>query len=243
LPCYNEERNVQPLISEINRAISQSILYRIIAVNDGSEDDTANVLRRLLKEYPIQVIDHKKNFGLAAALRTGLNAALEHASEDDFIVTMDADNTHDPTTIKYMIKEMEEGAEIVVGSRYTKGGKQLNVPPHRILLSKICNFIISKILHIPLKDVTSNFRCYRASTLKKVAIKLGDKFIQSNGFDAPLEILFKTYLYAHAIVKEVPTTLHYGRKLGGSKLKLIQTIVNYLRLFHRLRNLQKRIQF
>jgi dolichol-phosphate mannosyltransferase len=238
LPCFNEERNLQSLVSKIDHALNRNILYQIIAVNDGSEDYTVNILRTLSKEYPIEVIGHERNMGLATALRTGLYAAIKHASDDDLIVTMDADNTHEPTTIVDMAREMEEGADIAVGSRYEKGGKQLNVPPYRILLSKTCNFIIGKIAWMPVKDATSGFRCYRASALKKPITILGDKFIQSRGFGVSLEILVKTYLCA-SVVKEIPTTLHYGRKLGDSKMNVFHTITEYLRLFRELRKWRK----
>lgn len=239
LPCFNEEKNLKSLIFGIDRAVNSRIPYMVIAVNDGSTDYTADVLRRLSKEYPLELIHHERNMGLASALRTGLNAAIHSASEHDMIVVMDADNTHDPRSIVDMVEELRKGAGIVVASRYVKGGKQLNVPFYRILLSRTCNLLISKIAKMPVKDATSGYRCYRKSALSKAIAILGDTFIESNGFGVSLEILIKTYLGGVAI-KEIPTTLHYGNKLGKSKMDLPRTFVDYFHLFRMLKKWQEK---
>jgi len=95
LPCYNEERNLEQLVAEISQAC-QDFNYKIVAVDDGSEDDTYRLLCTLRKNYPIVILKHEENRGLHEALRTLLLWIYHNAGESDYIVTMDSDLTHDP---------------------------------------------------------------------------------------------------------------------------------------------------
>ena len=231
LPCYNEEKNLEQLISNIHETIGQSIPYEVIAVNDGSTDHTEEVLKNLTGKYPLKMVRHDKNMGLAAAYRTTISAALANSSLEDIIITMDADNTQNPFYIKRMLNEVHNGIDIVIGSRYVDGGRQLNVPLHRAILSRVINFLIRKIAELPIKDATSGYRCYRASIIVTAVATYQSKFIESQGFEVPLEVLIKTCSCNSKVnVKEIPITLDYSRKAGKSKLKLIPTISLYLKL-------------
>lgn len=228
LPCYNEEDNIQPLIKAIHRVLYDRISYEIIAVDDGSTDNTQKLIQQVSNDYPIRILKHNTNRGLATALQTGLNEAIKLSSAEDLIVTMDADNTHDPKYIVDMMRAAKE-ADIVIGSRYIANGRQLNVPFHRIILSKTANFLIKKTMKLPVKDATSGYRCFKASTLKKLSIISKHNFIESKGFEVSLEILAKAF-YCNPTVKEVPIMLDYSRKESGSKMKMIPTIKRYLTL-------------
>lgn len=233
LPCFNEEKNLKPLIHSINNVLSPHLPYQIIAVNDGSIDRTKEILKDLSTEFPVKVLEHPKNFGLAAALRTGLIAAVEEAFDDDFVVTMDSDNTHNPKHVLDMLIAAEN-ADVVVGSRYIQGGAQLNVPLHRVILSKAVNFLIEKLFNLRLKDATSGFRCFKAGLLRQLHKKFGDGVIESEGFTASLELLLKTVTLG-GVVTEVPIFLDYGRKNGASKMRLFSTIFGYLTLLFRFK--------
>jgi len=228
LPCFNEEENVKPLVHSINEALKPQIPYKIIAVNDGSRDRTGEILKDLFADYPISVVEHETNMGLGAALRTGLLTAISEASDDDLIVTMDSDNTHDPEHVLDMLIAIEDAAaDVVVGSRYVDGGMQLNVSLHRTLLSRIVNLLIEKMFGLPVKDATSGFRCFRAGLLKRLYREFGDKIIEAKGFESSLELLLKA-VNSGGVVTEVPIVLDYGRKGGSSKMRLFSTIVRYL---------------
>ena len=86
LPCYNEARNLESLIKSIDESIGKQIPYKIVAVNDGSIDDTREVLIQLSSKYPIKVVDHSQNLGLAEALKTGFKAVIEEIEDDDYVV-------------------------------------------------------------------------------------------------------------------------------------------------------------
>lgn len=209
--------------------------YEVVAVNDGSTDDTDDILRDLSEKYPIKIIRHDKNMGLAAVYRTSIDTSIRDSLENDVIFTMDADNTQDPHYIVGMLKEVDNGTGIVIGSRYVNGGMQINVPFHRIVLSKIINFLIRKITQMPIKDATSGYRCYKASVLRTASSIFKDKFIESQGFEVPLEVLVKTYRSNSGVhIKEIPITLDYGKKVGKSKLKLFTTISLYVKLLRRI---------
>jgi dolichol-phosphate mannosyltransferase len=235
LPCFNEEENVRPLVHSISEALKPQIPYKIIVVNDGSRDRTSEVLKGLSADYPIRVVEHETNMGLGAALRTGLLAAVEEASDDDFIVTMDSDSTHNPKHVLDMLVAAGS-ADVVVGSRYVKGGMQLNVPLHRVILSKAINFLAGKLFQLPLKDATSGFRCFRADLLKQLRDTFRNSIIESSGFVASLELLLKA-VYSGGVVTEVPILLDYGRKGGTSKMRLFSTVISYLVLLFRYKRL------
>ena len=231
LPCHNEEQNLERLILSLHEALHTRGPYQVIAVNDGSTDNTGGVLYKLSEKYPIMVAEHERNGGLASAFRTGLGLAVEHASAEDLIVTMDADNTHDPKYIARLTEEAER-SEVVISSRYAKGGRQLNVPSYRVALSRILNLLIKALTRIPVNDATSGYRCYKASVLMEAMRIFGKKFIESKGFEVSCEILLKTYLCSGS-VKEVPNTLDYSKKLGKSKIRIMPTIFRYVLLLGR----------
>jgi len=162
-----------------------------------------------------------------------LNVQWNLKTLDDFVVTMDSDNTHDPKYVLDMLTAAEH-ADVVVGSRYVDGGAQLNVPLHRVILSRTVNLLIEKLFGLRLKDATSGFRCFRASFLKRLRNVFRDAIIESSGFTASLELLLKA-VASGGVVDEVPIFLDYGKKGGVSKMRLFSTVVGYLSLVFRYR--------
>jgi dolichol-phosphate mannosyltransferase len=233
LPCFNEEKNIKPLVHSINEVLKPHIFYKIIAVNDGSYDRTGEVLKDLSAEYPLEILRHETNMGLGMALKTGLLAAADEAINEDFIVIMDSDNTHDPKHVLEMLAAAKR-ADVVVGSRYVKGGAQLNVPLHRVILSKAVNLLIKKLFHLPVKDATSGFRCFRAQLIKRLFETFQNRIIESKGFESSLELLLKS-IHLGGIVTEVPIRLDYGLKGGGSKMHLMATIAKYFALIFKFK--------
>jgi dolichol-phosphate mannosyltransferase len=231
LPCFNEEQNIKSLVYSLDEVLRPKIPYKIIAVNDGSCDRTSEVLKDLSADYSVEILEHKVNMGLGVALKTGLLAAAEEALDDDFVVTMDSDNTHDPKHVLEMLAAAGD-ASVVVGSRYVPGGRQLNVPAHRVLMSKAVNLLVRKLFHLPVKDATSGFRCFRGDLLKRLRDTFGDRIIESDGFAASLELLLKA-VNSGGIVAEVPIFLDYGKKGGASKMHLFSTIFRYMILLLR----------
>ena len=189
---------------------------------------------RLSSKYPVKVVDHSQNLGLAEALKTGFKAVIEEIEDDDYVVFMDSDNTHNPRYIPLMINAAKK-FDLVIGSRYVKNGKQINVPYIRIFMSKAINYLIKLLLKAKVKDFTSGYRCFRASTIKTLYKTFGDHLIVSQGFEASFEVLLKA-LTCNFKVGEIPIVLDYGLKNGKSKMRLIPTILNYMRFLLGLKN-------
>lgn len=241
LPCYNEEENLKPLIHNIDAVLRHTIPYKVIVVNDGSQDNTKVLLKELSNQYPLIIEEHEHNQGLSEALSTGLETALTLSSDEDLIITMDSDNTHDPKYILDMITTAKDGADIVIGSRYASNGKQVNVPPFRVFLSKSVNLLIKEISRIPAEDLTSGYRCFRAHVVRKTKASFGSKLIESKGFEVSLELLAKTFLHCTTL-SEVPMLLDYGKKRGKSKMKLLPTIRRYLTLLLKVNKWRKQLE-
>jgi len=198
--------------------------YEIVAVDDGSTDDTLETLHSLSKEYPLTVLVHEQNRGLADAYRTLFQYITEHADPNDTIVMMDANSTHDPFKIVAMLHQHACKADVVVASRY-KGHEQ-GVPFIRRVLSKGINWLIQKLCQIPIEDCTSGFRCYRASVITRVLHGL-----EATGFEISAETLIKiAQLNPEPKLTEIPMLLRYDKKQSLSKMNLRHTIRAYLKL-------------
>ncbi|MFP8879007.1 MAG: glycosyltransferase family 2 protein, partial [Myxococcota bacterium] len=122
LPAYNEEQTLPLLLERTREAMEENqIDYRVIVVNDGSTDATAEAVDKMAASIPITRFDHESNRGLGDTIRTGLIHAIEGADDRDIIVTMDSDNTHTPGLIAAMVRGIREGNDVVIASRFRQG--------------------------------------------------------------------------------------------------------------------------
>lgn len=229
IPCYNEKSNLTQLMKDLHHSLSRISNFEIIVVNDGSSDGSDSILTKLAVKYPINLLHHDQNMGLSSTLRDGLLSAIAIAKANDLVITMDADNTHKSCYIQKMLEAINEGAEIVIASRYIKGGIQIGVTNNRIMLSKFANYILSFLSGLKIKDITSGYRCYRASVLKKGLEKYDSHFVDAKGFEVQAELMVKLGSLSTR-VREIPFELKYNEKQGKSKMPLFETINNYIQL-------------
>ncbi|MDI6869768.1 MAG: glycosyltransferase [Bacillota bacterium] len=235
LPAYNEEANLPVLLNKIADAMSAAGRpYRVVAVNDGSRDGTSAILRRHAERMPVEVITHLVNLGLPRTIVDGLRHAADRGSSEDIIITMDADNSHEPSYAPAMIDLVERGFDVVIASRYQPGAREVGLSLLRRFLSYAVNRMLAVLLPIPgVRDYTCGYRAYRAGMLKRLFEYYGDRVVESTTFSAMAEILLKTGTLG-ARAAEVPLVLRYDQKRGGSKMKVVATILDYLRLMARL---------
>jgi dolichol-phosphate mannosyltransferase len=213
LPAYNEEKalpNLLERLETLQRRSNGRILIWI--VDDGSIDNTANIARKRL------------------AGMSGILSVLEFATDDDVVIVMDADDTHDVNLIIPMIKDIESGADIVIASRFVLGGDQTTAPLFRRLLSRGAAFTFRTIFPINnVTDFTTGYRAYKVSLLSRARRRWGERLIEEQGFACMVELLLKLRYY-NPVIQELPLVLRYDRKRGRSKLKLTKTLLQYLKL-------------
>jgi dolichol-phosphate mannosyltransferase len=231
LPAFNEESTLPPLLYALREAMSENeIDYRVVIVDDGSTDGTAKVVEDLQAEMPITLIAHEHNRGLGDSIRTGLLHALEDSGDRDIIVTMDSDNTHTPGLIARMVRGIREGNDVVIASRYQPGAHVKGVPRYRRVLSTCASLAFRLLFPTPnVRDFTSGYRAYRAGVLKQAFATYGESFVGQSGFSCMVDVLLKLR-ELDAIMSEVPLVLRYDLKVGISKMLVLRTIRDTLRL-------------
>ena len=209
IPTYNELENVQRMADAI---IKLPHSFDILFIDDNSPDGTAQQIEKIIEQYPNRVFLEKRagKLGLGTAYIHGFKWSL--ANNYDFIFEMDCDFSHNPSDLVRMYKSIQKGHDLVIGSRYCRGGKVQNWPLKRILMSYFASVYVRLVLFINIKDTTAGFKCYRSSVLKK--IKLDNIPFKGYAFQvcmkyAALKNGFK--------VKEIPITF-VDREFGESKM-------------------------
>lgn len=238
-PIYNEEHNIQAVIPAVRKLMSEK-QYKIVAVNDGSSDGSGRVIKELMSR-DIIVEETRINMNIGAVFSLAIDRVLrESESDDDIMIIMESDQTSEVDLIKEIIKEIEErGNDIVIASRYQKGGGYRNFPIKRIIASRCANYFLKKVFPIKPEviDYTIFMRGYRVRVLRDSIECFGlPGLIQSHGFIANSELLIKTALFTKKI-KEVPFIYDYGRKIGKSKMNVIRTINEYFTFTQYMKNL------
>jgi dolichol-phosphate mannosyltransferase len=236
LPAYNEQEALGALLQAIRTALDDAPWpYKVVVVDDGSQDATTLVASKATFVMPVELVEHQVNQGLAAAIRTGLTAALDRCGPDDVIVTMDADNTHPPNLIPGMLAKIGQGYDVVIASRFQTGAKIHGVPPSRQLYSVAARYLFQATFPIRgVRDYTCGYRAYRAEALRLAVEKYGDQLISETGFSCMADLLLKLHRLPLKMT-EVPLELHYERRGTGSKMRVGRTIRQTLSLLVRRR--------
>lgn len=216
IPTYNEAKNISRLITAISEQKIPNL--NIIIIDDNSPDGTAKIVEGIQANSPthtITLISRPQKQGLGSAYILGFNKALENKSS--LIFEMDADFSHDPQMIPKLIKTAQT-ADVIIGSRRITGGNVTGWNMRRNIQSRAAAFIARAALKLKTKDVTSGFRCYRKSVLKKIPLKN----ITSQGYAFQVEILWWCEKLGFS-VKEIPITF-IDRTHGRSKLSSLEML-------------------
>jgi len=233
LPAYSEENSLSQLMPKIKNSLEKmEEEYMVIVCNDGSYDRTQEVLEQFAKEMPIKIIPHKINRGLGETSRDLFECAAENCSDDDVIVRMDCDDTHEPEFIPELVRKLRSGYDVVIASRFEKGGGQVGVNAYRAFISRAANYFMKIFFPIPgLKEYSCGFRAYRAGKIKEAIDFYGNQFIQLKGlgFTCTLEKIVKLKII-DARFAEVPFVLRYDQKRSSSKMVTSLTTYGYMTL-------------
>jgi dolichol-phosphate mannosyltransferase len=228
IPAYNEELNLPRLFADLE-ARPSLFPYgsRIIIVDDGSQDRTAELITDYAGPLPIELLSMGENQGPGAAFRAGFAAALEHCPDDGFVVTLEADTTSDLDALPTMLERAAAGAELVLAS-----WKMQNVSRRRRALSAAAGVVVRLALGVEAKTVSSFFRVYRAGTLRSAIERYGDGFVRERGFACKAEILANLARLG-ARIEEVQVDLDWSRREGESKMPVFKTMLCYWRMLAR----------
>lgn len=232
VPVYNESQNIVTLLNKTGEKMkNDKFPYRIFIVNDGSTDNTLEVLEPLKDRLPIEILSYYPNKGVGEAFRVGLRRAVSVAAVGDIIITKEADNTSDLNILEKLITRIKEGNDVALASCYARDGAVENTTLFRLILSKTANKIIKLLL--PLKNVntySSFYRAYNADTLKQMHNTYGDRLIEENGFECMVELLIKFSLNKKYKIVEVPMVLDGSKRSGKSKMRILKTTLGFLRV-------------
>jgi glycosyltransferase involved in cell wall biosynthesis len=222
VPTYNERENIVLLVPEL-RALPVDL--NVIVVDDNSPDSTGLIADEMAQKDPhVSVVHRPGKLGLGTAYIAGFKKAM--ADGADRILTMDADYSHHPRFVPAMI-ERSQTADLVIGSRYVRGGGAVDSPTSRRLLSYGANAFAKVMLGLKAMDCTAGFRCYRRAALECIALDS----IFSNGYSFLIELLYQVQRCGWTVA-EVPIQF-MDRRLGISKIsrdEIYRALYTVLRL-------------
>jgi dolichol-phosphate mannosyltransferase len=210
VPTYNERENIEAIIRKV---CSLAEPLHILIVEDNSPDGTADIVTRLMTEFPevLFMEERKGKLGLGTAYLHGFRWGV--ARGYDFIFEMDADFSHNPDDLPRLLKACrEEGADLAIGSRYVNGVNVVNWPMKRVLMSYFASVYVRKVTGMPFRDATAGFKCYRRQVLEKLL----SEPVRFVGYAFQIEMKFRTWKYGFKVV-EVPI-IFTDRTAGESKM-------------------------
>ncbi len=206
IPTYDERENV----SRMAEAVCASDV-EVLFVDDNSPDGTGEVLDSLAAHSPrVHVLHRERKEGLGRAYVAGFAKALELGA--DLVVQMDCDFSHDPEDVPRLVAECEAGADLVIGSRYVRGGSTPGWPFKRRLISRAGGIFIRTVTGMPLRDPTGGFKCWRKAALEKIDFAT----VASAGYSFQLEMNHRAWK-AGLVVREIPIAFT-DRVAGYSKI-------------------------
>lgn len=246
LPMYNEENAVGKLLINLEQVYPRlGVDLKVVIVDDGSSDNSIGTVRKYTQKkrsVSVQVLPHSKNMGLGQAMRTGIYHLAQVVKDDDIVMSMDADNTHNPEHMIDLLKKIREGNELVVASRYCTGGDEKGLKLYRSILSRGASLLLGCVFGCKgIRDYTCGYRAYRGRVLKEAYHIYGQQLINENGFTCMAELLIKVHPFAQG-ASEVPMILRYDLKGGASKMKILRTIFRYAHLIKNVKREQRQIK-
>jgi len=229
MPAFNEETEIGPRLRNISALMAQKgFAFQIWVVNDGSRDRTVNIVEEISRELPVRMIHHDRNRGIGVAFSNGLKELIKVARDDDIIITLDADNTHNLETVGLMLMKIDEGYEVVVGSCFMNGGMMTGAPLLRYLLSYSSNLGYRMLFHVKgIRTYTGFYRAHTGAAIRAAFGKFGDRLIEVSGFAAMAEMLIKFHQIP-LLMTEVPMIIRYDVKGRASKMRVLATIREHL---------------
>jgi dolichol-phosphate mannosyltransferase len=217
IPALNEEGCIESTVRHLHLELNLSkVPHEIVVVDDGSTDNTWQILTDLVKEIPtLRPTQNTGAHGFGRAVVWGLN----HARADGLVVMM-ADNSDDCRDVVRYWQKLNEGYDCVFGSRFMKGGGVIDYPIHKLILNRIANLFVTMLFAIPYNDTTNAFKAYRRRVIDECAPFISPHFNLT--IEIPLKAIVRGYSWT-----TIPITWR-NRRSGLSKLKIQEMGSRYL---------------
>jgi len=210
IPTYNEKENIEKIIRKVFSLPSD---FHILIIEDNSPDGTADIVKRLMQEYPdrLHIEERKGKLGLGTAYIHGFKWGINKGY--DYIFEMDADFSHNPEDLLQLHNACaNNGADVAIGSRYITGVNVVNWPMGRVIMSYYASKYVQFITGMKIKDATAGFKCYKRKVLETIDL---DK-IQFVGYAFQIEMKYLSWKFGFNI-QEVPI-IFTDRTEGTSKM-------------------------
>ena len=219
-PVYNEADNIGGLLDSISEKVQ--VPCELVIVYDFEEDNTLPVVRSRMENFrlPVRLVRNKYGRGAVNAVKTGLETCSDQAAVAVIMADL-SDDLNDVNTMYRLI--VDDGFDVVCGSRYMRGGKQIGGPPLKNLMSRTAGLSLHYLAGIPTHDATNNFKMYRGSFIAATEIE------SEAGFEIGLEMVAKAYVGGYRI-GEIPTTWR-DRVAGESRFNIVKWLPHYLRWY------------
>jgi dolichol-phosphate mannosyltransferase len=233
IPAYNEERTIGLLLYKL-RKVMEGVRqrYQILVLDDGSTDETALRAEAYRRIVPLIVFRHPANKGFGAALDRLIREAcrMSRVPERDVAITLEADFTVTPEPVPEMVREIEAGADLVIGSARVRGSRQAGTPFRSRMFAKVLPVVYNSVQPVPgVSDYSSIFRAYRVSLLKRALRDFQESLITAPGKAANAQLLFRLAQYA-PVVREVPVTARYDIRARASRFRLRRSLQEHWKL-------------
>lgn len=216
IPAHNEEENISQAVKRVEQGLK--LEHSLVVVNDHSTDSTRQIVEGLQKVYPnISLVDNLKGPGFANAIKAGFDATTTEA-----VIPVMADSCDDTEIIRLMFDKLNDGYDVVCGSRYITGGARLGGSRLKGFLSSLAGSSLHYLLGIPTRDIANAFKMYRKKVIEAIEI-------ESSGFEISMEIPLKAF-YLGFRITELPTVWRERQK-GKSSFKIFKLLPRYLKLY------------
>ncbi len=217
IPARNETGSIRETVSRLAETLRrEGIPHQIVVVDDGSTDDTGDVLRRLSAvERNLSYVYNAGPHGFGLAVRVGLRHAV-----GDAVAIMMADGSDDPADLVRYYYKLLEGYDCVFGSRFIRGGGASGYPAHKLIINRLANWFIRMLFGLRYNDVTNAFKCYRRAAIEGMQPLISPHFNLT--VEMPLKAIIRGYSYAVVPIRWT------NRATGVSKLKLQEMGSRYL---------------
>jgi dolichol-phosphate mannosyltransferase len=227
LPTYNERENLRHALGRIREvADGHKVQLHTLIVDDNSPDGTGDLADELAREVPdVSVLHRAGKEGLASAYFAGFREALGMGAERIF--EMDADLSHDATYLPHFLRCVDQGADVVLGSRYVKGGGVENWSLSRRVISRGGCLYAQTILGLPYHDLTGGYKCFRRTVLEAIDLDA----VNAKGYGFQIEMTYRAHKLGFKVV-ELPI-IFVDRKVGESKMSgdiFLEAMVNVWKL-------------